>query len=255
MPGNSGSLWVGMGRFEKGSRVTQDIRTRSRWRTCVGAVLTVLWLGTGAYLLLSRPEQAGSLKLNELGDFLAGFVAPVAFLWLIIGYFQQGMELQLNTAALKLQQEELRRQVEETAALVGESRRQAEATTQLVEIQNREHKEATRIAKDRIQPRLEWQGFSRSGDGFEVRFQNVGGPAWNLSAKLDENSILIDPTDFLASGAIGKFDVYSGADRALLVVRYADRDGEQQTLELEYLEGVSFRPVPRDLSVWFPGLG
>jgi hypothetical protein len=44
---------------------------------------------------------------NELGDFAAGFFAPLAFMWLIFGYFLQktqldiqGQELKQNTEAL-----------------------------------------------------------------------------------------------------------------------------------------------------------
>ena len=66
----------------------------------------------------------GSLKLNELGDFLAGAVAPLAFLWLVVTVFQQHRELKYNTEALKLQAEELKHQVEETRALVGHAGRQ-----------------------------------------------------------------------------------------------------------------------------------
>ncbi|WP_425063717.1 hypothetical protein [Pyruvatibacter mobilis] len=33
---------------------------------------------------------------NEFGDFLAGVAAPLAFLWLVLGFFQQGEELRLQ---------------------------------------------------------------------------------------------------------------------------------------------------------------
>ncbi len=50
---------------------------------------------------------------NEWGDFLAGLTAPMAFLWLIIGYMLQKQELRLSTEALGEQQVELARQVHE----------------------------------------------------------------------------------------------------------------------------------------------
>ncbi len=71
---------------------------------------------------------------NEWGDFLAGGTAPLALLWLVIGYFQHGEGLSLNTEALKTQQEELRRQVEETASLAKNSERQAKAAEKLAHI-------------------------------------------------------------------------------------------------------------------------
>ncbi|WP_373357904.1 hypothetical protein ACEN3H_13735 [Acinetobacter lactucae] len=55
--------------------------------------------------------QAGGenrfLNSNELGDFLAGIFAPLAFLFLYLGYIQQSKELQQNTQALSLQAHEL----------------------------------------------------------------------------------------------------------------------------------------------------
>jgi len=51
------------------------------------------------------------LASNELGDFLAGVFAPLAFLFLYLGYKQQGQELKQNTRALRLQADELRENV------------------------------------------------------------------------------------------------------------------------------------------------
>lgn len=48
------------------------------------------------------------LSSNELGDFLAGSFAPLAFLFLYLGYKQQGKELRQNTRALNMQAAELR---------------------------------------------------------------------------------------------------------------------------------------------------
>ena len=53
------------------------------------------------------------IEPNELGDSLAGFFAPLAFLWLFFGYYQQGQELKQNTEALRLQSEELSNLVRE----------------------------------------------------------------------------------------------------------------------------------------------
>lgn len=54
---------------------------------------------------------------NEYGDFLAGLCAPLAFLWLVLGFFQQGKEL-------RLQVKELANSVEQSRELVGVTRRQ-----------------------------------------------------------------------------------------------------------------------------------
>src|SRR5262245_53936704 len=98
-------------------------------RTIVGLALTVAWFVGFGWLSLSSglPTTA-----NAWGDWAAGVAAPVAFLWLVIGYFQQGDELRLNTEALKLQHLELQHQVAETAKLAENSERQAIAAEQMV---------------------------------------------------------------------------------------------------------------------------
>ncbi|MFW1736650.1 hypothetical protein ACG94V_17980 [Acinetobacter sp. ULE_I001] len=79
---------------------------------------------SGLYLLLMIVLSVGDLsefkemKPNEWGDFLAGTFAPLAFMWLVFGYRQQGEELKQNTEALKLQAEELKNSVEQQKQLV-----------------------------------------------------------------------------------------------------------------------------------------
>ena len=79
----------------------------------VGLIITALWSVMVAGILCLKWDQVISMPLNEWGDFLAGITAPIAFLWLIIGYMLQRKELNLNTKALQEQQNELSRQVDE----------------------------------------------------------------------------------------------------------------------------------------------
>ncbi|MCX0332459.1 hypothetical protein NVV26_00760 [Acinetobacter radioresistens] len=58
------------------------------------------------------------LSANELGDFLAGSFAPLAFLFLYLGYKIQGEELKQNTKALEKQAEELANSVAEQKRLI-----------------------------------------------------------------------------------------------------------------------------------------
>jgi len=79
----------------------------------IGILITVLWIFIFSLLLVLKYDVMVNLSLNEWGDFLAGATAPMAFLWLIIGYILQREELHMNTEALKEQQAELSKQVEE----------------------------------------------------------------------------------------------------------------------------------------------
>lgn len=77
----------------------------------------------GIWLLLRYGFPDGP-QLSDIGDFLAGIFAPLAFVWLVIGYFQQSAELSLNTRSLALQVSEMResvRQQSEQAAALGRS--------------------------------------------------------------------------------------------------------------------------------------
>jgi hypothetical protein len=86
--------------------------------TVVGLVGTALWLIAMAIYYFSNIEAVHSMKPNEFGDFLAGWLTPPALIWLVIGYFQQGIELRQNTAALSLQVGELKESVRHQGDLV-----------------------------------------------------------------------------------------------------------------------------------------
>ena len=105
--------------------------TPMRRLTVLGLVLTAAWVVAIAIVLHLKAGDIPGMTLNAWGDFLAGVSAPLALLWLVIGYFQHGEELRLNTRALEAQQEELRRQVNETATLAKSAERQARAAESL----------------------------------------------------------------------------------------------------------------------------
>jgi hypothetical protein len=98
----------------------------------------LLWgglVGTTIYLIVlaCRLHETGwdwlqTSNLNEFGDFLAGGFAPLAFLWLVIGYFQQNIELSISTESLGAQLDEMRHAVQQHRA-------QAEAMAQNAQLQ------------------------------------------------------------------------------------------------------------------------
>ena len=72
-------------------------------------------------------DQLFAMDPNEFGDLLAGCFAPLAFLWLVLGFFQQGQELQASVRALELQGKELQNSVEQQRELVRVSREHMES--------------------------------------------------------------------------------------------------------------------------------
>lgn len=99
----------------------------SKKLTWIGIAITAAYLVAAALLEWGEWDKFSELKPNEVGDFLAGVVGPLALLWLILGYFQQGEELRQSSMALAQQAEELRRSVEQQRALVDVTRAQVDA--------------------------------------------------------------------------------------------------------------------------------
>lgn len=82
-----------------------------------GVGITVVWLAV-IFLFWFFGDLKSPESLNELGDFLAGIVAPIAFLWLILGYVQQGKQLEQNSETISQQSESLQLQIEEFRKMV-----------------------------------------------------------------------------------------------------------------------------------------
>ncbi|RCW65185.1 hypothetical protein [Pseudorhodoferax soli] len=123
-------------------------RNRRAW---IGLPLTGLYLfGLAAHVYMSGSNPL-KLDLNELGDFLAGVFGPLAFLWLVLGYFQQGEELKHSTDALALQAQEL-------AASVKAQQQLVEVELKRIEVESSRHAAERKRQSDAIQPRLTIHG-------------------------------------------------------------------------------------------------
>ena len=81
------------------------------WRIIFGLTVTVLWISTGLVYLLAIVgwDSFVHLPTADIGSFLEGAFAPLAFLWLVIGHFMQQKEITANTKAINLQEMSARR--------------------------------------------------------------------------------------------------------------------------------------------------
>lgn len=101
-------------------------------------------VGTAIYLLIMGLTVAFkfsdfiALELNALGDFLAGAFGPIAFLWLVLGFLQQGRELKLSSEALQLQAKELKNSVEQQTIMAQAAMQQIESQRAALKIQQEE---------------------------------------------------------------------------------------------------------------------
>jgi len=81
------------------------------WRVAFGLVVTVIWISTGMTYLLGIVGWYNFVHLPtaDIGSFLEGAFAPLAFLWLVIGHFMQQKEITANTKAINIQEKSARR--------------------------------------------------------------------------------------------------------------------------------------------------
>lgn len=183
----------------------------SRIPRTIGIGITAFWIVGLAIYWRCNPGKFGGLDPNELGDFLAGAFAPLAFLWLVLGFFQQGEELRYSGQALWLQGRELQNSVEQQRELV-------KATRDALQFDSdRLQQEREDIAR-RTRPVLTLsQGMNRPGGPgtrlYEFVITNHGSPCTAVEARIDgasraQESLL--PTggrfsfhETLAQGGIG----------------------------------------------------
>ena len=81
------------------------------WRLAFGLGITLIWITTGLlYLFLVVGwDNFVHLPTADIGSFLEGAFAPLAFLWLVIGHFMQQKEITANTRAISIQEQSARR--------------------------------------------------------------------------------------------------------------------------------------------------
>jgi hypothetical protein len=196
-----------------------------------GLALTIVWLGAIALFVNWEFTEIMAMGPADWGNFLAGSVAPITFLWLILGFVQQGEKL-------RLQQQELRHQVEETRALVREAER-------FFELEYQQHQQHRRNESARIQPVFR-RFHGRGGqDGILVTFRNTGGPASHLVIRSSQTEeIQIEPSDHIPRAAEGTITMpLLPQYPADAVVEYTDELGDRNEMLLHFHEPTSFRFV------------
>lgn len=87
-------------------------KSKLDWRVVFGITLTATWIFLGVIYLVGVVgfNDFVDLPTGDIGSFLEGAFAPLAFLWLVIGHFMQQSEISANTKAVQLQEESAKRQ-------------------------------------------------------------------------------------------------------------------------------------------------
>jgi len=77
--------------------------------------LTLVWLAMGVLYISGVVGWPTFVQQQapEMGSFLEGAFAPLAFLWLVVGFFLQQQQLEQNTQSIRAQLVEMRRAAEQ----------------------------------------------------------------------------------------------------------------------------------------------
>lgn len=153
----------------------------------IGIIVTATWIAIIVFIFLyadlKHPES-----LNEFGDFLAGVFAPIAFFWLILGYMQQGRQLEQNTKALEQQERALQLQIDEMREGIDQQK-------ELVQLQRQQLDEQHKMLEPRFiitKAKVNSPVYGSSSDTnininenivfvvIKYTLENLGGDAFNL---------------------------------------------------------------------------
>jgi hypothetical protein len=116
----------------------QEVPKGSKTLPIIGLLLTFAWLALVGVYLSAKGVDMMAISLSDMGGFFGGVFAPLAFLWLVLGYFQQGEELRNSGKALWLQGRELQASVEQQRELVAVTRDQLQFESDVLKQQRDE---------------------------------------------------------------------------------------------------------------------
>ncbi len=85
------------------------------WRLRLSLGITAIWTSLGLLYITSVVGWVDFAHLNapSLGGFLEGAFAPLAFLWLVVGFFMQQSQLSQNTRVVERQLDVMRQAAEQ----------------------------------------------------------------------------------------------------------------------------------------------
>lgn len=208
-------------------------------RSKIGVIASVVCLAFTAYLLVRDPTATSKMTPNEWGDFFAGAFAPLAFLWLVLGYLQQGEELRLSTKALLLQADELRNSVEQQRELVEVSRQQVAGEREALAYERHLREEMSKPLFS-----VAGAGGIFGGDGkstYNIVFSNTGHSATSVTA-----DVQLTGSNRLRVLDIPLFD--KGAQHRVSITHPTSLKGVDSRVYLRFTDGLG-RPIEQEYIV------
>lgn len=196
-------------------------------RERAAVAMTIIWVVGALVFLTVRSGEVAAMSPNEWGDFFAGVFSPIALLWLVLGYFQQGEEL-------RLQVEELRRSVEQQKEL-------ASATKYEVELSRLFHEHQMEKEDRDAQPRFVVSplGCSKHPPSimwFEIR--NRGAHITDIGVSSDAGHCLPSFVPTMEHGGVQKFQVRNMGDdyeAVMITISYIDAAGKDKAQDIHFV--------------------
>jgi len=223
--------------------------------------LTIVWVVSWAIYILNDWTNLSTKPFNEWGDFYAGTSAPSAFLWLVVGYFQQAEELRLNTKAINLQSEMLKLQAEELNQSVEQQKELVNVSLKEHLLNKNEIEQRNKIKKIQAKPRviIKSCNSNKTGQGYEkinLSLTNIGGPISHvdfLYLERQPENLKIIPS-FVLSWFKGEdinftITLKDGLSKFSITLDYEDGEDERdvQMLNFTYRSGVCKILQTRDI--------
>lgn len=220
----------------------KNLKDSSDWgmpsRTGIGVTISVLYAGLLIAMTIWRWKEIVELPLNSLGDFAAGAFGPMAILWLVLGYFQQGDELKQNTDALRLQAEELANTVQQQRELVALGYEQLKREKRLAQDERNRQVAAARPKFELSIPEAAWEVDGRTI--LEIDAKNVGAPCSHLRAHAGVGGLSLSVRPLGPDPQIWRITAYGPASEAFEVfdfyISYLDSAGNtgSQVVSVNY---------------------
>ena len=190
-----------------------------------GIVLTALYAWFAWWLIGDRIQTLQTMDLNEVGDFLAGAFGPLAILWLVLGFFQQGIELRQGTEALNLQTSELTNSVTQQTKM---------AMSQQISLQNYENSVEPLLKATYLE--CGWQ----EGEFYtDIAFENLGDYCEEVEAEviIGGDIIRMRALDNLFTGGSNTLRFYDSSEFQDFDVKvyYNSRSGRRSSQRFTFI--------------------